>query len=308
MPNSEIDVVLPNSKPHAVVLIFGWFGSQLRHVNKYSELYHARSCATVTGVADSCAIIKGEKQVLDAFALEAARKAIKILKEIDQDLPVITHVFSNGGTIPLSRLETLIHKANRARSKGIMTAMDSDLILLGNAMRKGGQIFDSSPCFPDYVTAIRGIGSGIQNSITRFIAQGAFVLMILIQTPLIWLSGEPSFTDQLWHHVMHRPIAPRQAYVYSTKDRITNCDKLEALIAFRQHTAGVENILVKRFTDSKHVLHLRQHPEEYVAFVNEMIRRVESGPPSLEAASDDEDDNVDWEAEHIIIGGASFRI
>jgi Eukaryotic protein of unknown function (DUF829) len=292
MANSDIDVFVPNSKPHAVVLIFGWFGSQLRHVNKYSQLYHARSCATVTGVANSRAIIKGDKQILDEFAIDAAMKALKILREVDQDLPVITHVFSNGGTIPLSRLETLIHKANRARAQGNMTPMDEDLILLGNAMQKGGQIFDSSPCFPDFVTGLRGIGSGVQNAVARFIAQSAFVLMILVQKPLIWLSGHPSFTDQLWHHVMHRPIVPRQAFVYSTKDRITNCDKLEDLIAYRQHTVGIENILVKKFTDSK----------------QEMLRRVESGPPSLEATSDDEDDKMDWEAEHIIIGGASFRI
>lgn len=292
MPNSDIDVFVPITKPNAVVLIFGWFGSHLRHVNKYSQLYHVRGCATVTGVADSRAIIKGEKQILDEFAMEAARNAIKILKDVDKDLPVVTHVFSNGGTIPLTRLETLIHKANRARAEGIMTPMDQDLILLGNAMKKGGQIFDSSPCFPDIATGLRGIGSGIQNAVARFIAQSAYVLMIAIQMPLIWLSGQPSFTDQFWHHIMYRPIVSRQAFVYSTKDKICNCDKLETLIAYRQDTVGIENVLVKKFTDSKHVLHLRQHPEEYVAFVEEMLRRVASGPPSLAATSDDEDNKT----------------
>jgi hypothetical protein len=308
MPNSEIEVVVPSTTLRAVVLVFGWFGSELRHVNKYSQLYHTRNCATVTGVADSYALIKVEKQILDAFALEAAKKVIRILKEEDLDLPVIAHVFSNGGTIPLSRLETLIHKANRARAKGTMSQMDEDLILLGNAMQKGGQIFDSSPCFPDYVTGLRGIGSGIQNSAFRFVAQFAFLFMILIQTPLVWLSGEPSFTIRFWKHVMERPITSRQAYVYSTKDDITNCTKLEGLIAHRKRTVGSANILIKKFTDSKHVLHLRQHPEEYVAFVDEMLDRVESGPPALEEVSDDENETEDWEEEHIIIGGASFRI
>ena len=310
MPNSEIEVVIPSTQPRAVVLVFGWFGSQLRHVNKYSQLYHARSCATVTGVADTYGLIVADKQTLDAFALEAAKKAVKVLKEVDQDLPVIAHVFSNGGTIPLNRLEILIHKAHRARAAGSMTEMDEDLILLGKAMQKGGQIFDSSPCFPDYITGIRGIGSGIQNSIVRFVVQVAFLLMILIQTPLVWLSGEPSYTEQLWHHVMNRPITSRQAYVYSTQDNITNCDKLEDLIAHRQQTAGSENILVKKFTDSQHVLHLIKHPEEYAAFVDNMLQKVESGPPvpPLEETSDDEEDKQDWEEEHIIIGGASFRI
>ena len=308
MPNSEIEVVVPSTALRAVVLVFGWFGSELRHVNKYSQLYHTRNCATVTGVADSCALIKVEKHILDSFAMEAAKKVVQILKEVDPDLPVVAHVFSNGGTIPLSRLETLIHKANRARAEGTMTQMDEDLILLGKAMQKGGQIFDSSPCFPDYITGLRGIGSGIQNSAFRFVAQVAFLLMILIQTPLVWLSGEPSFTSRFWNHVMERPIASRQAYVYSTKDDITNCTKLEALIAHRTRMVGSSNILIKKFTDSKHVLHLRQHPKEYVAFIDEMLERVGSGPPALEEVSDDESEREDWEGEHIIIGGASFRI
>jgi hypothetical protein len=83
---------------------------------------------------------------------------------------------------------------------------------------------------------------------------------------------------------------------------------LEGLIAHRKRTVGSANILIKKFTDSKHVLHLRQHPEEYVAFVDEMLDRVESGPPALEEVSDDENETEDWEEEHIIIGGASFRI
>lgn len=289
---------MPSPQPRAVILVFGWLGSNLRHVNKYSQLYHARNCATVTGSVDSRSILIGDKAKLDVFALEAATKAVKLLKDSDQDLPVIAHVFSNGGTLPLNRLEVLIHKAHRARAAGNMTPLDEDLILLGKAWERGGQIFDSSPAYPDTGTAIRAIGSSIPNAIARFFLQAAFLFMVFIDQPLVWLSGYPPKAEQLWTHVMDRPITFRQAYVYSSHDNITNCDKLEELIAYRQEAVGSENILVKKFTDSHHVMHLRKHPEEYSAFVDEMLQSVESGPPVPAL--------VEEEEEHIIMGGASF--
>jgi len=295
---NEIEVFTPSSQPRAVVLIFGWLGSNLRHVNKYSQLYHARNCATVTGSADSRSILTGDKAKLDAFALEAATKAIKLLKDNDQDLPVIAHVFSNGGTLPLNRLEVLIHKAHRARASGKMTPLDEDLILLGKAWERGGQIFDSSPAYPDVRTAMRAIGSSIPNAFARFLLQAVYLLMVFVDQPLVWLSGYPPKAEHFWDHVMHRPITSRQAYVYSSHDNITNCDKLEELIAHRQEIAGSANVFVKKFTDSHHVQHLRKHPDEYSAFVDEMLLSVESGPPVPAL--------VEEEEEHIIMGGTSF--
>lgn len=297
-PKNEIEVFTPDTQPRAVVLVFGWLGSDLRHVNKYSHLYHARNCATVTGSANSCSILTGDKAKLDIFALEAATKAVKLLKDYDRDIPVIAHAFSNGGTLPLNRLEVLIHKAHRARSSGTMTPLDEDLILLGKAWERGGQIFDSSPAYPDTRTAMRAIGSSIPNAAARFFLQAVFLVIFFIEQPFVWLTGRPPKAEQLWAHVMYRPITSRQAYVYSSHDNITNCDKLEELIAHRQELVGPANILVKKFTDSHHVQHLRKHPEEYTAFVDEMIQSVESGPPVPALAEEEE--------EHIIIGGTSF--
>ena len=39
--------------PQAIVILFGWLGSQLRHVQKYAQLYKDRKCSTICGVADA---------------------------------------------------------------------------------------------------------------------------------------------------------------------------------------------------------------------------------------------------------------
>lgn len=304
--SNNIEVVVPSPQPKAVVVLFGWLGAQIRHVNKYSQLYHARDCATVTGCAESFDILTANKSALDAFALDAAKKIISILKDKNQDLPVLAHVFSNGGTMPLSRLETLIHKANQACSWGKATPLDHDLILLGKAMQRGGEIFDSSPAFPDLTTASRAIASSVPNVLLSFLFQTALAFLAFVESQRELLSADcyKPKTKQLWNHVMNRSITPRAAYVYSTADNITNHEKLEELIAHRSVAIGAENILVQKFHDSDHVLHLRKHPKEYAALIDEMLMRIASGPPVV-AFPAVVDKNMD---EHLIIGGATFCI
>lgn len=311
--SNKIEVVVPSPQPKAVVVLFGWLGAQIRHVNKYSQLYHARDCATVTGVAESFDIMTANKSALDAFALDAAKKVISILKDKNQDLPVLAHVFSNGGTMPLSRLETLIHKANQACSWGKATPLDHDLILLGKAMQRGGEIFDSSPAFPDLTTASRAIASSVPNVLLSLLFQTFLAFFVFVESQRELLSADCCYkpkTKQLWDHVMNRSIAPRAAYVYSTADTITNHEKLEELIAHRSATTRAENILVLKFHDSDHVLHLRKHPKEYEALIDEMLVRIASGPPVIVAfsAAVVDDKNMMDDEQHLIIGGATFCI
>jgi hypothetical protein len=40
-------------KPRGIVLIFGWLGAQLKHVDKYAEIYKEKNYSTVAGVADT---------------------------------------------------------------------------------------------------------------------------------------------------------------------------------------------------------------------------------------------------------------
>lgn len=302
--NNKIEVVVPTPQPEAVVLLFGWLGAQMRHVNKYSQLYHARNCATVTGCAESFDILLVNKSTLDAFALDAAKKVIAILKDNgNEDLPVLAHVFSNGGTMPLNRLETLIHKANRACARDNASELDHDLILLGKAMEKGGEIFDSSPAFPDLTTGRRAIASSVPNALLSFFLQSFLTVLVLIDSQREQLLCYRSKTNQLWDHVMDRAISPRAAYVYSTADNITNHEKLEELIAHRSSKVGADNILVEKFNDSDHVMHLRKHPKQYAALIDEMLTRIASGPPDYAPTTVE-----DVKDEHLIIGGATFCI
>ena len=65
-----------------------------------------------------------------------------------------------------------------------------------------------------------------------------------------------------WNDMLESDLCPRQAFVYSTSDRLTDCEKLEDLIEERKKR-GIDVTTVLKFEDSDHVMHMRKHPKEY---------------------------------------------
>lgn len=47
-----VNAVENGKKPQAIVILFGWLGSEPRHLQKYAKLYQDRNCSTIHGVAD----------------------------------------------------------------------------------------------------------------------------------------------------------------------------------------------------------------------------------------------------------------
>lgn len=103
-PELIVEVPPGGKTPNAVVILLGWFGSELRHVRKYAELYDQRGCATITGSLDSRSLIIFDADKIDELTKLVAKEATKLLR-IREKVPLICHVFSNGGAIPLQRLE-----------------------------------------------------------------------------------------------------------------------------------------------------------------------------------------------------------
>jgi hypothetical protein len=81
---SQFKVVKVKDTPTAVVLIFGWLGAPLRHVNKYAQIYNSRGCSTVTSVADSLEIMVSNKKQLEGYAHLAAMEAAVLVVKLFQ--------------------------------------------------------------------------------------------------------------------------------------------------------------------------------------------------------------------------------
>ena len=103
--NRKISAVSPES-PRAVVIIFGWSGADPQTLRIYEDLYHENSIATVSCTPPIInTVVK-----LSKLALDAAEEAVRVIRRSEQQgnvksIPVLTHVFSHGGSLLLEQLE-----------------------------------------------------------------------------------------------------------------------------------------------------------------------------------------------------------
>jgi hypothetical protein len=208
---------------------------------------------------------------LQEFALEASKEVTKLLNAYDNpDLPVIVHVFSGSGCIMLEQLESLIMLGRQVVEMDMASDEAKSLVKLGEAIARGGQVFDSSPAYLDIFCGMNAIGAAVQNAIVRIIVQIVFVVYSLFVHLKNVVTQQLDRADEHWCWLRDSDIATRQAYVYSTKDELTNALKVEEMIEMRKKRQNT-TILVKKFIDSPHCAHLKTHPKVYKAFIEEFL-------------------------------------
>ena len=257
--------------PRAVALLFGWWGAEMRHVEKYAELYRNRDCATVSVIANTMQVMTHLcYPSLDGCVRDAATEVAKIIRSYEKDgkkIPVILHAFSNAGTFVLERLEVLIHQAR----EDLKVPSCEDLVLVGD--RLNGEIFDSAPAYPDIklgFTSTSGVVFG-QSIIVKILVGILFFLAGAVSVFFSILLGLPDVRWAFWNNMREGRLCLRQVYVYSTADTIINIQKLQELIENRK---SFSNVTVYKFEDSPHVQIMRKHAKEYEKMVDDFIRET----------------------------------
>lgn len=99
-----------NGKITAIVVLMGWWGAQPRHLEKYArEIYHKVGCATLLGIANSSAIMLKN----DVFFRQYARDGLESISAIllSHPVPIVFHMFSNGGGFIYQAMEDLLVEA-----------------------------------------------------------------------------------------------------------------------------------------------------------------------------------------------------
>ena len=61
--------------PGAVVLVFGWAFSRMKHVLKHAELYEERGCATITGILEPRSVAVKNDAAIARFVRGAMEEA-----------------------------------------------------------------------------------------------------------------------------------------------------------------------------------------------------------------------------------------
>jgi hypothetical protein len=328
--DSDSSIPRNRSSPKAIVILLGWLGAKFGHLSKYAELYEERGCTTISTILDPRSIMTGDLDKIDELLTAVVKEAVKHLRqqhsatttddkgqEEDRaiEIPVICHVFSNGGAFPLQRLERTL---DRRQAGEVSDNMDEDWKLFGRSLAKGGEIFDSSPAYLDWDTLCGAILAALPNNIilAYFLVSISF-LFIQIRALVSFLKGQDNYTKKYWdHYVNSRFYTSIVAYIYSRADTITNSTKLDELVAARRRkrraamvsrsgtsststtTPTVDStatddgmsssttihqqpptppqILAQRFEDSSHVQHLRLHRAKYIDVIEQVLKAISS--------------------------------
>jgi hypothetical protein len=278
-----------SSSPKAVVIMFGWLGSNLKHVRKYASLYVQRDCTVIMSCPFSpLPILFQLEGPMRHQALASVKEAARVLRNAvpncdvviaennDQSPAVLVHYFSNGGAFVAQALERLISDAkseSSSFSKKLRADDVQDILLVSKCLAtRGFEVVDSAPAYITIPSAQHAIDAAIPNVLIRFLIKSALLLSYLIHGFIVSLQGRIDPPQEFWNRMISSELCSRQAFIYSSCDKVTDAAKVEELIEKRR-ARGVD-ITVTKFDQSQHVMHLRHYPNEYQEIVEKVLEQV----------------------------------
>ncbi len=191
------------------------------------------------------------------------------VQSIAPEVPIIVHVFSNGGC---SCVSGLLAKAAREGQESSAAA----------ALRRvAAWVFDSCPAYLHTSTGAGAVAEGFGNSVAKSLAYGAMYAVLWSATLFA-----PTVAEDFWRPLTDNPLEAPQLYLYSQTDHLTLTSDLEPLIAARRERGHTVHALC--FQDSPHVSHLRSYPGIYTAAVRAVVNQASnsaSSTPETFAAS-----------------------
>ncbi|XP_064077947.1 transmembrane protein 53-like [Macrobrachium nipponense] len=232
-----------NGEKEPVVFLLGWLGAKDQHLAKYSSIYNQRGCITIRYTSPTSYLFVRP----DIKLLAIARKLLSLLKDMSLDNhPVFFHMMSNNGS-------TLYYYISQA-----MGETDAP------AINVRGCIFDSTPAPRRIFTAATAIYEVTPGSVWMKLCASLGMVIYLVGwgvLSVLWtiISGKlPKHPP--WALVEEQSRCP-QLFLYSKADKLISSDDVDFFIAERQKL-GIP-VMAKCWTDSQHVQHYRQYPDEY---------------------------------------------
>jgi hypothetical protein len=235
-------------------------------------------CATIYGTASTPSLMTRYRPTLRAVVMESVRKAAATIREVEassdkstrdtmtptrtkKEIPILLHYFSNGGTFLAVSLNELIKDAVSGRIK---EQDGEDLMLLNERLkRRGHEIVDSAPAYIYEATSYRVVDESVPNLPLKIMIKSLIFLSLQRDKLLSYFRGkDDGIYKVFWNDVLESDLCPRQAFVYSTIDHLTDSKKVDEYIEERKKR-GIDVTAVLKFEDSGHVMHMRKHPKEY---------------------------------------------
>ena len=305
----------------AIVILMGWWGAQPRHLDRYVTLYQSilPSAAVVAGTASSTSILwydtvqlrnfaqQGLEATATTFVEEQQKKSTVPSTTAIEPLPILVHVFSNGGAFVWHQMMDILEKAEKKdamdteysmnESEEIRTLRRRHVSYHHGRNEEAGshnqlvttqepspptisllrrniqcQIYDSSPAYPSFNSGFAALeGSGmIRNRWMLRIVKYVFVAVFWLEACWDRFHKRPHRIMEFWRESMEKDWDIPQGFIYSLTDRMVDPDYLQDFIRERQKRSS--NVSILKFEDSPHVQHLRYHPDEYQNFVSDFVQ------------------------------------
>ena len=254
--------------PRAVAVVLGHLGASQDAMEHYATWYTDRQCSIVTGTSPPSRF--SLNQSLKPTALEVWRETVKILRETPPNVPLVVHLFSNGGAFLLEEMEVLLESDGSGElSSGGLSRDDCDLIF--QRLKNGYQLFDCCPCYIRMAWDWSHFSQSFPHPTWSAWARGSYTF-VAATCLTIWCTATISWNrpSQFWARMLNSQVCLHNIYTYTTMDLATDAFKLEQLIDYRRTKFGAD-CRIYRFEDSNHCRLARDHPDEYTAVIDEAL-------------------------------------
>ncbi|CAG7820796.1 unnamed protein product [Allacma fusca] len=259
-----------DQKPIVAVLL-GWFGAEYKYLAKYSDIYLEKGCIVLECITPM-KIVMTEKSKFPIIA----HRVISILEEHDLECnPLFFHALSNAGAWVYSYI-----------------VKELEILSKGKQLNIKGTVFDSAP-FPLSTHRVYNTMLAHYNSNYLFGIKYpmAAVLASLWSLRTFWWYNQMAAKVCLKGDQYERgALVPSQQepfplynwlpricgvrnhaylFLYSKADSITpwrEIEKIASTLRFRGNS-----VMLVKFPGSKHVQHLRKHPEVYAAAISTFL-------------------------------------
>ncbi|KAF8639269.1 hypothetical protein AX16_010341 [Volvariella volvacea WC 439] len=266
-----------------LIVMFGWMGAQLLHLQKYTSVYQKIYPNTTIALVRCPPLLFWIPERIRMRKLEPLLEIIKSVgKSTSNGNPseagnILIHTFSNGGSFQLANLNKLF----ASRWPTLQIQITSSAI-----------IFDSCPGDGGLSSAKRAFGALVRNPILRQFIYVAMTLVHYIGYLLSLIGLLPKATPL--QRLMERLNTPSDGtpavipwmtkatprlYLYSKKDHLVPWTDIERHAAQAEGVRGFKHVTLRRFEDSPHVAHARSYPDEYWGAVQQHWKFAQSQSP-----------------------------
>jgi len=235
---------MPPSDAPELILIFGWMGARLPHIQKYTELYNQIYPSSTQ------LVVRSYPDFLYTNSTQFWKDVAPLAKMLQdyQGKKVLIHTYSNGGCLMLNSLAKAAHSATAVAGERSNNPLPATAV-----------IFDSCPGTGDVKTGINAFTAGMKNP---FVKYPFAALVALVYTAVRWfrlLTGKSGdHFDAMREDLLDPSVlahnVPR-TYIYSDTDPIIPHQAVEAH-AKESKRLGIK-VDLEVFRDTPHVNHIK---------------------------------------------------